>query len=53
MKKKLMLYLEIQQIKERDFSIQQTARQLNISRTTVYKYLEMTAEEALKKYQKN
>ncbi|WP_120488162.1 HTH domain-containing protein, partial [Trichococcus pasteurii] len=46
MKKKLMLYLEIQQMKERDFSIQQIAKQLKVSRTTVYNYMEKTPEEA-------
>jgi len=45
-KKKLMLYLEIQQMVEQNFSLQQIARQLKISRTTVYTYLEMTPEEA-------
>ena len=44
--KKLMLYLEIQQMKERDFSIQQIAKQLKVSRTTVYNYMEKTPEEA-------
>ena len=46
MKKKLMLYLEIQQMKERGFSIQQIAKQLKVSRTTVYNYMEKTPEEA-------
>jgi len=41
-----MLYLEIQQMKERDFSIQQIAKQLKVSRTTVYNYMEKTPEEA-------
>jgi transposase len=45
-KKKLMLYLEIQQMKERGFSIQQIAKQLKVSRTTVYNYMEKTPEEA-------
>ena len=46
MKKKLMLYLEIQQMKERGFSIQQIAKQLKVSRTTVYNYMDKTPEEA-------
>jgi transposase len=41
-----MLYLEIQQMKERGFSIQQIAKQLKVSRTTVYNYMEKTPEEA-------
>ena len=44
--KKLMLCLEIQQMKERDFSIQQITRQLKKSRTTVYIYWDMKLEEA-------
>lgn len=41
-----MLYLEIHQMAEQKFSILQIANHLKISRTTVYKYLEMTVEEA-------
>ncbi|MHA6260946.1 helix-turn-helix domain-containing protein, partial [Sporosarcina sp. CAU 1771] len=44
--KKLMLYLEIQQLAQQKFSILQISEQLKISRTTVYKYLEMSFEEA-------
>ncbi|MEL4024105.1 helix-turn-helix domain-containing protein [Ureibacillus endophyticus] len=46
MKNKLMLYLEIKQMADQGISIAQIARQLKISRTTVYKYLEMTPEES-------
>lgn len=41
-----MLYLEVQQMAEQGFSVSDIAKQLKISRTTVYKYLEMTSEEA-------
>ncbi|MBO0603620.1 IS21 family transposase [Sporosarcina sp. E16_3] len=41
-----MLYLTIQQMTEQSFSISQIAKELKISRTTVYKYLEMTLEES-------
>ena len=41
-----MLYLAIQQMAEQKQPIQQIAKQLKISRTTVYKYLNMTSEEA-------
>lgn len=41
-----MMYLEIQQMYEKNFSVSQIAKQLKISRTTVYKYLEMSFEEA-------
>lgn len=44
--KKLMLYVEIQQMATQKFSILEISRQLKISRTTVYKYLEMSFEEA-------
>ena len=41
-----MLYLEIHQMAAQKFSILQISKHLKISRTTVYKYLEMTIEEA-------
>ena len=41
-----MLYLAIQQMNEQNFSVSLIAKQLKISRTTVYKYLEMMPEEA-------
>lgn len=41
-----MLYLAIQQLAEQKIPIQQIAKQLKVSRTTVYKYLDMTPEEA-------
>lgn len=42
-----MLYLDIQQMSEQGFSVTQIAKQLKISRTTVYKYLEMSSEKLL------
>ncbi|MFY3790503.1 helix-turn-helix domain-containing protein [Ureibacillus sp. MALMAid1270] len=41
-----MLYLEIHQMADQGFSVTDIAKQLKISRTTVYKYLEMSSEEA-------
>lgn len=41
-----MLYLEIQQMAAQKFSILRISKELKISRTTVYKYLEMSFEEA-------
>ncbi|WP_202615610.1 IS21 family transposase [Ureibacillus xyleni] len=41
-----MLYLEIHQMVKQGFSVTDIAKQLKISRTTVYKYLEMSSEEA-------
>ena len=41
-----MLYVEIHQLKERGFNISRIANELKVSRPTVYKYLEMTFEEA-------
>jgi transposase len=46
MEEKLMVFLEVQQLRKRGFRIAQIAKRLKISRTTVYKYLEMTFEEA-------
>ena len=41
-----MLYIEIKQLKERGLNPSQIARQLKISRPTVYEYLSMSYEEA-------
>lgn len=45
-----MLYLEIHQLKKQRLRVSQIAKRLRISRTTVYKYLEMTFEEAEKEF---
>ncbi|CAH0347775.1 IS21 family transposase [Bacillus sp. CECT 9360] len=42
---KLVLYVQIHQLKEQGFSISAIARKLDLARNTVYKYLEMTPEE--------
>lgn len=39
------MYLEIQDLKEMHFNVSQISRRLDLSRTTVYKYLDMTPEE--------
>lgn len=44
--KKLLLFVEIHQLKKQGFSISAIARKLEISRNTVYKYMEVTLEDA-------
>lgn len=39
------MYLEIQDLKKMHFNVSQISRRLGLSRTTVYKYLDMTSEE--------
>lgn len=41
-----MLYVKIQELHKRKFKIAQIAKELKISRPTVYKYLDMTFDEA-------
>lgn len=41
-----MLYIKIQELHKRKFKVSQIAKELKISRPTVYKYLEMTFDEA-------
>lgn len=41
-----MLYLNIHQLHDRKFKITQIARELKVSRPTIYKYLNMTFEES-------
>lgn len=43
---KLVLYLEVNQLKDRGFKITAISKKLGISRNTVYKYLEMSFDEA-------
>jgi transposase len=50
MEEKLLLYIEIHQLRERRFRIAQIAKRLKISRNTVYKYLEMSFEEAVDEF---
>lgn len=42
--------MTIHQLREKRLRIAQIARQLNVSRNTVYKYLDMTFEEAVKEF---
>jgi transposase len=44
--KKLLMYLEIHQLKVQGFKVAAIAKKLKISRNTVYKYLDMDPEEA-------
>jgi transposase len=39
------MYLDIQNLKKMHFNVSQISRRLDLSRTTVYKYLDMTPEE--------
>ncbi|RNB73288.1 HTH domain-containing protein, partial [Brevibacillus panacihumi] len=39
---KLLLYLQVHQLKEQGFKVAAIARKLDLSRNTVYKYLDMT-----------
>ncbi|MDQ0216677.1 transposase [Oikeobacillus pervagus] len=43
---KLLLYVEVHQLKKQGFKIAAIAKKLDISRNTVYKYLNMDLEEA-------
>ncbi|WP_280207865.1 helix-turn-helix domain-containing protein [Brevibacillus sp. AY1] len=43
---KLLLYLRVHQLKEQGFKVAAIAKKLDLSRNTVYKYLDMTFEEA-------
>lgn len=45
LEEKLMLHIKIHQLHQRKFKIAQIAKELKISRPTVYKYLNMTFEE--------
>ncbi|RVT57195.1 HTH domain-containing protein [Niallia taxi] len=50
MEEKLMIYLEIHQLTKQRLRVSQIAKRLKISRTTVYKYLETTFEEAVNEF---
>lgn len=43
---KLFLYIQVHQLRKQGFKVAAIARKLEISRNTVYKYLDMTLEEA-------
>ena len=46
LEEKLVLYVKIHQLRKKKFKVAQIAKELKISRPTVYKYLEMTFDEA-------
>lgn len=46
LEEKLVLYVKIHELRKRNFKVAQIAKELKISRPTVYKYLEMTFDEA-------
>ena len=46
MEEKLVLYIRIQELHKRKFKVAKIAKELKISRPIVYKYLEMTFDEA-------
>jgi ACT domain-containing protein len=39
------MYLDIQDLKKKHFNVSQISRRLDLSRTTVYKYLDISPEE--------
>lgn len=53
MEEKLVLHIEIHQLRKRNLKITQIANHLKICRNTVYKYLNMTFEEALEEFSKS
>nr|BAD18152.1 transposase A of IS643 [Halalkalibacterium halodurans] len=46
MEEKLVLYVKIHELRKRKFKVAQIAKELKVSRPTVYKYLDMTFDEA-------
>ncbi|WP_424923089.1 IS21 family transposase [Aureibacillus halotolerans] len=48
-----MVFLEVHQLRNQRLKVSQIAKRLRISRTTVYKYLEMTFEEAVDEFGQN
>jgi transposase len=50
MEEKLVLYIDIHRLHERKLRISQIAKQLKVSRNTVYKYLDLTFEEAVEEF---
>jgi transposase len=43
---KLQLYIQVHQLKDQGFKVAAISKKLGLSRNTVYKYLDMTFEEA-------
>lgn len=52
MEEKLVLHIEIHQLRKRKLKVTQISNQLKICRNTVYKYLDMTYEEAVEEFSK-
>lgn len=50
MEGKRLLYIEVHQLKKQGFRISQIAKRTRLSRTTVYKYLELDFEEAIEEF---
>lgn len=50
MEEKLVLYITIHQLREKRLRVTQIAKQLKLSRNTVYKYLSLTFEEAVEEF---
>ncbi|WP_338838105.1 helix-turn-helix domain-containing protein [Kurthia gibsonii] len=50
MEEKLVLHIEIHQLRDRGLRIVQIAKRLRISRNTVYKYLDMSFEDAVNEF---
>ena len=46
LEEKLVLYVKIHELRKKKFKVAQIAKELKVSRPTVYKYLEMTFDEA-------
>ncbi|GAK01667.1 mobile element protein [Geomicrobium sp. JCM 19055] len=46
MKEKVVLYVKIDKIHKRKFKVAQISKELKVSRPTVYRYLDMTFDEA-------
>ncbi len=50
MEERLVLYIDIHRLHERNLRVSQIARELKIARNTVYKYLNLTFEEAVEEF---
>jgi predicted transcriptional regulator len=46
LEEKLVLYVKIHELRKRKFKVAQIAKELKVSRPTVYKYLDMIFDEA-------
>ena len=50
MEEKRLLYIEVHQLKKQGFRISQIANRTRLSRTTVYKYLDLDLEDAIEEF---